>query len=95
MKIRPRDPCHYCGGRATTRDHIVPKSLMASKKYDPYFTNFVACCVPCNVKKANKRSDCNCLTCTRAWTVYGPLLEQVEIVRMVESEADTAMDSLP
>lgn len=90
VKVRKGSTCHYCKGRATTRDHIVPKCIIEGK-YDPKITNFVPCCVVCNVKKGAKRSNCECSTCSMAWAVYGPLFKQVEFVDMFESEDEGAM----
>ena len=39
--------CGYCLGRATTIDHIIPRS----RKGEHCFQNVVASCVPCNSKK--------------------------------------------
>ena len=43
--------CAYnCGRRATTIDHVVPRSRGGKHEW----TNVVACCGPCNHKKADK-----------------------------------------
>jgi 5-methylcytosine-specific restriction endonuclease McrA len=42
--LRDKHICQYCGGLATTADHIVPR-----KKHGPdTLMNLVACCDPCN-----------------------------------------------
>lgn len=45
--------CAYCGRRATTVDHIFPKSRGGS--HDP--SNLVACCKKCNERKNNRTPD--------------------------------------
>lgn len=42
--------CSYCGRKATTIDHVHPKSLGGKDSYE----NCVAACSKCNSKKANK-----------------------------------------
>ena len=42
--------CAYCGGRATTKDHVLPKSRGGSSGW----TNLVAACVTCNQRKADR-----------------------------------------
>jgi hypothetical protein len=42
--------CAYCGGKATTVDHIKPKS----KGFPASWENSVAACQPCNNKKGDK-----------------------------------------
>lgn len=39
--------CHYCGGVATTRDHMTPKSKGGSGGPG----NLVPACLPCNQRK--------------------------------------------
>jgi hypothetical protein len=84
---RPMQRCHYCGGEATTRDHIVPVSLLrdtawrnAAGQYTRDYQksvqiviNLVPSCIGCNQTKAAQRSDCPCSTCLAAWDMYGPL----------------------
>jgi 5-methylcytosine-specific restriction endonuclease McrA len=41
--------CHYCGGEATTVDHVVPRSQGAGG----YRANLVAACETCNRNKAD------------------------------------------
>ena len=49
--IRARDGrCAYCGGRAETVDHIVPRSRGGALTWD----NAVAACTKCNHRKANR-----------------------------------------
>lgn len=44
-----KDPCSYCGGKATTLDHIVPR---CEEKNDCW-ANLTACCYRCNQAKAD------------------------------------------
>lgn len=85
MKIKKNSNCHYCKKAATTRDHIVPKCVVQGK-YDRKITNFVPCCVTCNTRKANKRSNCRCTTCELAWSVYGPIFKEIEVIDMLGTE---------
>ncbi len=47
---RDRYRCAYCGGRAETIDHVVPRSRGGPHSW----TNCVACCARCNHRKADK-----------------------------------------
>ena len=47
---RDRYRCAYCGGRAETIDHVVPRSRGGPHSW----TNCVACCAKCNHRKADK-----------------------------------------
>ncbi len=42
--------CQYCGARAETLDHVVPKSRGGGHTWE----NVVAACRPCNVRKADR-----------------------------------------
>ena len=42
--------CAYCGGRATTLDHVVPRSRGGDNSFD----NLVAACGRCNQRKADR-----------------------------------------
>lgn len=46
---RDRHTCAYCGGHATTVDHLVPQSRGGPNSWQ----NTVAACSPCNLTKAN------------------------------------------
>jgi hypothetical protein len=64
--------CHYCGGKATTEDHIVPRAILPKPlSLLPYWfrgNNVVPACWDCNiVLKGAERSDCECDECTWAW----------------------------
>lgn len=49
--IKARDKmCAYCGGRAETVDHIVPRSRGGTLTWD----NAVAACLRCNHRKADR-----------------------------------------
>lgn len=45
--------CQYCGGKANTVDHVMPRSRGGSSSP----TNLVAACLPCNQKKADRTPD--------------------------------------
>jgi len=74
--------CHYCGDKATTDDHVVPRSLLPKpQSLLPYWfraMNVVPACAPCNGAKANHRSDCHCTQCVRAWGSAAALYGIVE-----------------
>ncbi|MGG7103620.1 HNH endonuclease [Rhodococcus sp. 24CO] len=42
--------CAYCGAKAETIDHVVPRSRGGGHSWE----NCVACCAPCNHRKADK-----------------------------------------
>jgi 5-methylcytosine-specific restriction endonuclease McrA len=47
--------CQYCGSRAETIDHVVPRSRGGGHSWD----NVVAACRPCNLRKADRSlRDC-------------------------------------
>ena len=45
--------CVYCGGGATTVDHVMPRSRGGADTW----ANLVACCVRCNNDKGNRTAD--------------------------------------
>lgn len=47
---RDRFCCAYCGGRADTVDHVVPRSRGGDHSWE----NCVACCSTCNHRKADR-----------------------------------------
>ncbi|WP_084467278.1 HNH endonuclease [Actinokineospora inagensis] len=47
---RDRYRCAYCGGRAETIDHVIPRSRGGQHTWQ----NCVACCARCNHRKADK-----------------------------------------
>nr|WP_051406630.1 HNH endonuclease [Williamsia sp. D3] len=47
---RDRSRCGYCGAKADTIDHVVPRSRGGTHTWD----NCVACCASCNHKKADR-----------------------------------------
>lgn len=47
---RDKHECCYCGGRATTMDHIMPRSRGGQHSW----TNVVACCFDCNQAKDDR-----------------------------------------
>ena len=48
--VRDRRRCGYCGSRAATIDHVVPRS----RGGDWSWLNTVAACVPCNERKGSR-----------------------------------------
>lgn len=48
--VRDCDSCQYCGGRAETMDHVVPRSRGGMHTWD----NVVAACRRCNSKKRDR-----------------------------------------
>ena len=68
--VRISQICHYCGGKATTEDHIVPRCDLPPGIRQPYWfrsNNVVPSCSPCNNSKGCLRSDCGCPHCDWAW----------------------------
>jgi 5-methylcytosine-specific restriction endonuclease McrA len=51
LMARDDHKCGYCGHKATTIDHIRPRSKGGKHVWE----NVVACCRPCNQKKGNKQ----------------------------------------
>lgn len=53
--------CAYCYKRFDksdlTLDHVVPRSMWKGKDSPTNWTNIVACCLPCNHKKANRTPE--------------------------------------
>lgn len=54
-----RDPCPYCGGQSTTREHVIPKSKMTDSHYwsrtnGNIFNNVVGACSKCNNDRGDK-----------------------------------------
>jgi len=47
---RDRHRCAYCGRRASTIDHVTPRSRGGATSW----ANTVACCFPCNQRKASR-----------------------------------------
>nr|WP_246361159.1 HNH endonuclease [Haloechinothrix aidingensis] len=47
---RDRCRCAYCGSKATTVDHVVPRSRGGAHTWQ----NCVACCSKCNHRKADR-----------------------------------------
>ena len=65
--------CHYCGRKATTDDHIVPRAAFSMHQSRlPYWFrqhNIAPACQDCNNFKAHFRSDCYCDQCVWVWTI--------------------------
>jgi 5-methylcytosine-specific restriction endonuclease McrA len=62
--------CHYCGGPADTRDHIVPVSRGGTYAQ----INLVPSCKRCNESKADDWPTCNCEYCQYAIAYFGELI---------------------
>ena len=54
--------CHYCGGPAQSRDHVVPRSRGGRNIAE----NIVPACLPCNQRKADRMPTCDCAICVEA-----------------------------
>ncbi|MEV3965350.1 HNH endonuclease [Nocardia sp. NPDC050193] len=61
---RDRYRCGYCGGKAETIDHVIPRSRGGEHSWE----NCVASCAPCNHRKADK------LLSELGWTLRAPLI---------------------
>lgn len=73
--------CHYCGKKANTQDHIVPRCDLPPGAVQPYWfrsQNVVPACKTCNGDKGCLRSDCTCPHCTWAWGTAKGLYGVVE-----------------
>ena len=64
--LMPRDRyrCAYCGAKAETIDHVIPRSRGGAHSWE----NCVASCAPCNHRKADK------LLTELGWTLHHPLV---------------------
>ncbi len=60
---RDRFRCAYCGDRAETIDHVIPRSRGGGHSWE----NCVACCAPCNHRKADR------LLSELGWSLRVPL----------------------
>ncbi|KOS53707.1 HNH endonuclease, partial [Rhodococcus rhodochrous] len=61
---RDRNRCAYCGAKAETIDHVVPRSRGGDHSWE----NCVACCASCNHRKADK------LLSELGWTLRAALV---------------------
>ncbi len=61
---RDRYRCAYCGGKAETIDHVIPRSRGGAHSWE----NCVASCAPCNHRKADK------LLSELGWTLHHPMV---------------------
>jgi 5-methylcytosine-specific restriction endonuclease McrA len=61
---RDRFRCAYCGGKAETIDHVIPRSRGGEHTWE----NCVASCAPCNHRKADK------LLSELGWTMRASLV---------------------
>lgn len=50
---RDAGACQYCGVPAATIDHVLPRSRGGRHTWE----NVVACCLPCNARKADRTPD--------------------------------------
>lgn len=62
-------PCHYCGRRADTKDHIWPKALGGTNG----LWNLVPACFDCNSAKGAAVPTCRCRKCAKA-TTHGRMI---------------------
>lgn len=53
VMARDKHSCAFCGGKATTIDHVIPRSRGGTNRWD----NTVAACSPCNGKKGNRTPE--------------------------------------
>lgn len=94
--VLPSSTCHYCGAKALTEDHIVPRHLLPKPMSTlPYWfrsNDVVAACTLCNWAKSHFRSDCECDQCTWAWNtalgcgwVTPETFDELKIVYIVRS----------
>ncbi|MFS0885046.1 HNH endonuclease [Aeromicrobium sp. 179-A 4D2 NHS] len=51
--VRDRYKCGYCGGKANTMDHIMPRSRGGLVTWE----NSISACLKCNSKKANRTPE--------------------------------------
>jgi 5-methylcytosine-specific restriction endonuclease McrA len=51
--IRDGYKCRYCGGKATTADHVKPLKTHPELRHDP--DNMVACCQTCQNQKGDQQ----------------------------------------
>ena len=67
--------CHYCGGPAGTKDHVVPRvRLNRTARYmGQIVNNTVPACETCNQRKGSLRVHDCCDFCRTRWELYGPL----------------------
>ena len=70
--IRDRHACAYCGKKATTLDHIFPRSRGGLWEW----TNIVAACESCNFSKANRTPEEAGMTLVYA-TAHVPTLDEL------------------
>ncbi|MGV9668027.1 HNH endonuclease [Nocardia niigatensis] len=61
---RDRYRCAYCGGKAETIDHVIPRSRGGAHSWE----NCVASCAPCNHRKADK------LLSELGWVLHHPMV---------------------
>ncbi|MFC8527652.1 HNH endonuclease [Nocardia sp. NPDC057227] len=61
---RDRYRCGYCGGKAETIDHVIPRSRGGEHSWE----NCVASCAPCNHRKADK------MLSELGWVLRAPLV---------------------
>jgi 5-methylcytosine-specific restriction endonuclease McrA len=48
--VRDRWVCHWCGAKANTVDHVVPRALGGGD----HDANLVAACAPCNTRRGGE-----------------------------------------
>lgn len=76
LATKSEHACHYCGiWRGTTRDHVVPLSLifpLRRRDLKPGSENIVQACPDCNLRKDSYRVLHDCEKCDWLWRRYGP-----------------------
>ncbi|WP_422758806.1 HNH endonuclease [Paenarthrobacter sp. C1] len=77
--IRDRHRCAYCGAKATTIDHIVPRSRGGNWSY----TNCVAACETCNFDKADRTPQEAGMVLKYAWP-YVPTIAELRALARAE-----------
>lgn len=74
----PKPPCHYCGERSESKDHIVARHWLPKRgKTVPQFAamaNKVPACHRCNNNKSHYRALCECVICESAWLLLAPYI---------------------
>lgn len=53
VMLRDKHTCAFCAGKATTIDHVIPRSRGGTNRWD----NTVAACSPCNGRKGNRTPE--------------------------------------
>lgn len=76
--------CGYCGGKATTVDHVIPKARRGSNTWG----NLVAACAVCNGRKACRTPEQADMPLLHAPYVYDPAAEDQAEIRALFTLTD-------